>query len=105
MVYSYTGGLYFAKYVLRNEGLYSLITLLVVPGGLVASVLVPWMTKKFTKKNKPIHRNELINSSDYDIIMKYNLELRGLYNYYTLSQNVSGLNKLKYIDFSLHTKR
>lgn len=50
MVYSYTGGLYFAKYVLQNEGLYGIITLLVVPGGLVASVLVPWLTKKFTKK-------------------------------------------------------
>lgn len=50
MVYTYTGGLYFAKYVLENEGLYSLITMLVVPGGLVASVLVPWMSKKFTKK-------------------------------------------------------
>lgn len=50
MVYTYTGGLYFAKYVLKNEGMYSLITLLVVPGGLVASVLVPWMSKKFTKK-------------------------------------------------------
>ncbi|MCD7828296.1 MAG: glycoside-pentoside-hexuronide (GPH):cation symporter [Clostridiales bacterium] len=50
MVYTYTGGLYFAKYILRNEGYYSLITLLVVPGGLVASLLVPWMSKKFTKK-------------------------------------------------------
>ena len=50
MVYSYTGGLYFAKYILQNEGLYGIITLLVVPGGLVASVLVPWMSKKFTKK-------------------------------------------------------
>ena len=50
MVYSYTGGLYFAKYILHNEGLYGIITLLVVPGGLVASVLVPWMSKKFTKK-------------------------------------------------------
>ncbi|MBQ8209718.1 MAG: MFS transporter [Clostridia bacterium] len=50
MVYTYTGGLYFAKYVLNNEGIYSLITLLVVPGGLVASILVPWMSKKFTKK-------------------------------------------------------
>lgn len=50
MVYTYTGGLYFAKYVLHNEGLYSIITLLVVPGGLVASILVPWMSKKFTKK-------------------------------------------------------
>lgn len=50
MVYTYTGGLYFAKYVLNNEGIYSLITLLVVPGGLIASLLVPWMSKKFTKK-------------------------------------------------------
>lgn len=50
MVYSYTGGLYFAKYILQNEGLYGIITLLVVPGGLVASLLVPWLTKKFTKK-------------------------------------------------------
>ncbi len=49
-VYTYTGGLYFAKYVLQNEGMYSLITLLVVPGGLVASILVPWLSKKFTKK-------------------------------------------------------
>lgn len=50
MVYTYTGGLYFAKYALKDEGLYGLITLMVVPGGLVASILVPWMTKKFTKK-------------------------------------------------------
>ena len=50
MVYSYTGGLYFAKYILHSEGLYGIITLLVVPGGLVASILVPWMSKKFTKK-------------------------------------------------------
>lgn len=50
MVYTYTGGLYFAKYVLNQESIYSLITLLVVPGGLIASVLVPWMSKKFTKK-------------------------------------------------------
>ena len=50
MVYSYTGGLYFAKYILQNEGMYGTITLLVVPGGLIASILVPWMSKKFTKK-------------------------------------------------------
>ena len=50
MVYTYTGGLYFAKYVLKNEGLFGIITMLVVPGGLVASILVPWLSKKFTKK-------------------------------------------------------
>ena len=50
MVYTYTGGLYFAKYVLKEEGLFGLITMLVVPGGLVASLLVPALSKKFTKK-------------------------------------------------------
>ncbi len=50
MVYTYTGGLYFAKYILHNESLYSVITLLVVPGGLIASLLVPYLTKKLTKK-------------------------------------------------------
>ena len=49
-VYTYTGGLYFAKYILHNEKLYGTITLLVVPGGLVASLLSPWLSKKFTKK-------------------------------------------------------
>ncbi len=50
MVYTYTGGFYFAKYILQDESLHGIITLLVVPGGLVASLLVPWMSKKFTKK-------------------------------------------------------
>ena len=63
MVFTYTGGLYFAKYVLADvdflgilhgEGLYTLITLAVVPGGLIASVLVPYLTKKIGKKHSYI---------------------------------------------------
>lgn len=50
MVYTYTGGLYFCKYALGNEAAYSTLTLLVIPGGLIASVMVPWLTKKFGKK-------------------------------------------------------
>ena len=50
MVYTYTGGLYFCMYVLQSAEIYSVLTLLVVPGGLIASVLCPWLTKKFTKK-------------------------------------------------------
>ncbi len=49
-VYMSTGGLYFAKYALKNEGLYSIITMLAVPGGLIASLLVPYFTKRFGKK-------------------------------------------------------
>jgi GPH family glycoside/pentoside/hexuronide:cation symporter/probable glucitol transport protein GutA len=70
MAYSYTGGLYFAKYVLadveflgmRGEGLYTLITLAVVPGGLAASLAVPWFTKKIGKKATMISSN-LIGSA------------------------------------------
>lgn len=50
MVYTYTGGLYFCKYALGNEAAYSTLTLIVVPGGLIASVLCPWLTKKLGKK-------------------------------------------------------
>ena len=51
MLFTYTGGLYFAKYVMNREEWYSLFTMAIVPGGLIASVLVPWCTKKFGKKN------------------------------------------------------
>lgn len=51
MLFTYTGGLYFAKYVMGKEAMYSLFTMAIVPGGLVASLLVPWCTKKIGKKN------------------------------------------------------
>jgi len=61
MLFTYTGGLYFAKYVLADvvlipgfmegEALYTLFTVAIVPGGLIASVLVPYFTKKFGKRN------------------------------------------------------
>lgn len=53
MIYTGAGGLYFAKYVLNNvggEGLFAIITILVIPGGLIASVLCPFLQKKFGKK-------------------------------------------------------
>lgn len=51
MLFTYTGGLYFAKYVMGKEAMYSLFTMAIVPGGLVASLLVPLCTKKIGKKN------------------------------------------------------
>lgn len=51
MLFTYTGGLYFAKYIMDKESMYSLFTMAMVPGGLVASLLVPWCTKKFGKRN------------------------------------------------------
>lgn len=51
MLFTYTGGLYFAKYIMHKEAMYSLFTMAVVPGGLIASLLVPYFTKKFGKRN------------------------------------------------------
>jgi group II intron reverse transcriptase/maturase len=46
---------------------------------------------------KPTHRSELINDSDFDIIAKYQSQLRGYYEYYALAENVCSLHKLKRI--------
>ncbi|MCR4661075.1 MAG: glycoside-pentoside-hexuronide (GPH):cation symporter [Clostridia bacterium] len=48
--FTYTGGLYFAKYVLNNEGLYTWFVMSVIPGGLIATLLVPMFTRKIGKK-------------------------------------------------------
>lgn len=61
--FTYTGGLYFAKYVLANvgiagmrgEALYTIMTMAVVPGGLIGSLFVPALTKKIGKRNTYIY--------------------------------------------------
>ena len=50
MLFTYTGGLYFAKYVMGRESMYALLTMAIVPGGLIASLLVPFFTKKIGKR-------------------------------------------------------
>lgn len=57
LLFTYTGGLYFAKYVMNRESWYSLFTMAIVPGGLIASLMVPYLTKKFGKKNTYIWSN------------------------------------------------
>lgn len=44
-------GFYYAKYTLQSPAIFSLITMMVVPGGLIASVLTPVLSKKYGKKN------------------------------------------------------
>ena len=44
---------------------------------------------KYTRKGKPIHRGELINRSDYDIVQIYQVTLRGYYQYYKHAYDVS----------------
>jgi len=52
---------------------------------------------------KPIHRGELFNLEDIDIITQYNAEIRELYNYYRLADNVSVLNYFSYfMEYSMY---
>ncbi len=46
---------------------------------------------------EPIHRNRLIHLDDLEILKQYNAEIRGLYNYYRIANNVSVLNDFNYI--------
>jgi group II intron reverse transcriptase/maturase len=43
---------------------------------------------RYTRKGKPIHRADLLNLSDYEIVTTFNVECQGLLNYYILAQNV-----------------
>lgn len=45
----------------------------------------------------PTHRPNLIRNDDIEILTQYNAEIRGLYNYYRLANNVSILNTFGYI--------
>jgi group II intron reverse transcriptase/maturase len=45
--------------------------------------------RRYTRYGKPIHRTELLNNSDYEIVNLYNAEFQGLANYYSLALDVS----------------
>lgn len=49
-VYTGVAMIYFTKYALQQESLFSIVTMLIIPGGLVASVLCPFLQRKFGKK-------------------------------------------------------
>jgi group II intron reverse transcriptase/maturase len=53
--------------------------------------------KRYKRKGKPIHRAELLNESDFAIVATYQLEYRGLVNYYRMAYNLHTLQKLKWV--------
>jgi hypothetical protein len=56
--------------------------------------------KRYTRDEKPIHRPELLNDSEYDMITRYQGEYRGLVNYYELAHNIA---ELGYIRWTMET--
>ena len=59
-----------------------------------AEVRHKWMSR-YMEKGKPARRPNLILMSDYDIIMQYEAEVRGVANYYQMAVNVSRLYAVK----------
>ncbi len=53
--------------------------------------------KRYRKGKKAIHRKELMELTDYSIVMHYQLEYRGIANYYQLAHNMYSLNTLKWV--------
>jgi group II intron reverse transcriptase/maturase len=46
---------------------------------------------------EPFHRTHLFHNDDLEILQQYNAEIRGLYNYYKIADNVSVLSNFGYI--------
>jgi hypothetical protein len=56
--------------------------------------------KRYLRDGKAYHRAELMNQSEYDIIVRYQWEYRGLVEYYMLAQN---LHRLGYLCWTMET--
>jgi translation initiation factor 2 beta subunit (eIF-2beta)/eIF-5 len=54
-------------------------------------------SQKYMRNGKAVHRPELVNESVFDIITKYQLEFRGIANYYQLASNMHTLKYLKWV--------
>ncbi len=52
---------------------------------------------RYRRYGKPCHRAELLNESDYTIIATYQLEYRGMVNYYRLAYNLHTFRLLKWV--------
>ena len=53
--------------------------------------------RRYMRNGKSTHRAELLNESDFTIIATYQLEYRGLVNYYRMAYNLHTLSKLKWV--------
>ncbi len=63
----------------------------------VPRIVMQEKCKRYMRKNKPIHRAELLNESDFTIVATYQLEYRGIVNYYRMAYNLHTLHQLKWV--------
>jgi group II intron reverse transcriptase/maturase len=58
---------------------------------------VKWDESRGRDYWRPMPRNELMNKTDVEIVSHINSEIRGIYNFYRLAENVSSLNMFYYM--------
>jgi group II intron reverse transcriptase/maturase len=69
---------------------------LLMPRSVVTRVL-----NSYSLNGKVIHRNELVDDTDYTIVSRYQSVMRGMYNFYSMATNVS--NRMGRINGILRT--
>jgi len=52
---------------------------------------------KYMRNGKPVHRNEWILNSDYDIVANFQAEYRGLVQYYIMAHNIANLSEVEWV--------
>jgi len=56
---------------------------------------------KYSKNGKAVHLPQRINQPEFDTLIQYNTEIRGLYNYYSLATDVSTkINKVRFYNYN-----
>lgn len=63
----------------------------------IPSDVIEAKCKRYMQNKKAIQRPELMQESDYNILLTYQLEFQGIANYYRLAYNMTQLNKLSWI--------
>lgn len=58
---------------------------------------VKWDESRGRNYWRPMPRKELMNKGDAEIVSQFNSEIRGIYNFYRLAENVGVLNKFYYM--------
>ena len=63
-----------------------------VPSDVVRAKCAPYM-----RGGKPVHRAERLHDSPYSIVSQYQVEFRGIANYYRRAVNLTSLNRLRWV--------
>jgi group II intron reverse transcriptase/maturase len=66
-------------------------------GLLVPKYVIEEKCQRYMRDGEVVHRSELENESDYTIITLYQLEYRGIVNYYRMAYNLHTLKRLKWV--------